>query len=134
MQTPRIFNYELKGLIGEGAFGRVFEAEHVILGRKTALKQLKPIGSEEEQSKRRDLFVREARILAKNDDEHIVRIYDFLAVQDAGYWIAMEFVEGCNTHEWLKSPAWSLSDATEIFSRWLTVWILSIRRVLSTET
>ncbi|HUB05999.1 MAG TPA: protein kinase [Myxococcales bacterium] len=69
-------SYEIMDLIGEGGMGRVFVAKHVALGRRVALKVLKP-----EQAQKRDSVARffsEARAVNQINHEHIVEVIDFV--------------------------------------------------------
>ncbi len=72
----RVGSYELVSLLGEGGMGKVYLARHVRLGRRAAIKILKP-----EQSQQTELverFFMEARAVNRIDHEHIVEIYDFV--------------------------------------------------------
>ena len=67
--------WALEKLLGEGAMGQVFLAEHALLGRQAAIKVLRP-----EQYQREDLiqrFFQEARAVNQINHEHIVEISDF---------------------------------------------------------
>ncbi|MHB8420172.1 MAG: protein kinase domain-containing protein [Myxococcales bacterium] len=69
-------SYEIVELIGEGGMGRVFVARHTALGRRVALKVLKP-----EQASKRDSVARffsEARAVNQINHEHIVEVIDFV--------------------------------------------------------
>ncbi len=73
-------SYQLVKLLGEGSMGRVFLANHALLGRKVAIKILRP-----EQYRNADLiqrFFQEARTVNQINHEHIVEIFDF--VQEVG--------------------------------------------------
>jgi eukaryotic-like serine/threonine-protein kinase len=68
-------SYELLEPLGEGAMGRVFLARHTKLGRKVALKLLKPEHARNKEQLAR--FIQEAQAVNKINHEHIVEIYDF---------------------------------------------------------
>lgn len=82
--------------IGEGGFGVVYAAEHIVLGDKRAIKKLEPIfanDKDEEKALRR--FAREARMLDKLAHPNIVRFFD--AGMAGKYpFIVMEYVDGDN--------------------------------------
>ncbi|HEY3449807.1 MAG TPA: serine/threonine-protein kinase [Myxococcales bacterium] len=88
--------YELLAPLGEGATGRVFMARHRTLGRRVALKVLKP---ELARCKAEvDRFVLEAQAVNKVSNEHIVQIYDCSdeALPGGGrrVYLVMDLLEG----------------------------------------
>jgi HD-like signal output (HDOD) protein len=86
-----IGSYRLVSVLGEGGMGRVYLAEHALIGRKAAIKILSPeIASEAEAVSR---FFTEAR--AVNDIRHpnIVEVTDFGQFGDL-HCIVMEYLEG----------------------------------------
>lgn len=111
-----IGSYEITSKIGEGTFGTVFEGYHRILGRPTALKVLKNIGTKEELDRRLDMFIREARILATLNNDNIIQIYDVF-FSDMGPCIAMEFIEGENLRDYINMFELSFSEIAELFSQ-----------------
>lgn len=66
--------YELVALLGEGGMGRVFEARHVVTGRRVAVKVLKVEASRRTEAQRR--FLREARAIGRVEDPHVVEVLD----------------------------------------------------------
>jgi serine/threonine-protein kinase len=89
-------SYRLVSLLGEGAMGRVWRAEHVRLGRQVAIKVLNP-----EQVARPDVvqrFFREARVVNDIDHEHIVEVTDFVEAPGLAY-LVMELLEGTTIRE-----------------------------------
>lgn len=84
--------YELVRLIGEGGMGSVFEGRHVHIGRKAALKFLRPeVAGDPELAAR---FLREAQAAAAVGSEHIVEIYDVGWLPDEQPYLIMELLEG----------------------------------------
>ena len=84
-------SWRLVSLLGEGAMGRVWRAEHVRLGRASAIKVLNP-----EYVARPDVvqrFFREARVVNDVDHEHIVEVTDFVESPGLAY-LVMELLEG----------------------------------------
>lgn len=68
--------YEIGGVLGEGAMGVVYAATHRALGRHVAVKQLPAtMATNPEMSGR---FDHEARLLAALDHPHIVPVYDYV--------------------------------------------------------
>jgi len=79
--------------VGQGALGTVWEAEQLSLGKRVAVKILRPDLAQDKQLVER--FVREAQAAAKLVHPNIVQAID--AGEDNGtYFFAMEFVEGRN--------------------------------------
>ncbi|MFZ5470072.1 MAG: protein kinase domain-containing protein [Myxococcota bacterium] len=71
-----IGNYELLDVLGQGGMGRVFLARHVRLGRKVALKILKPeLAGDPTQVAR---FFQEGQAVGRINHPHIVEFYDFV--------------------------------------------------------
>lgn len=89
--------WELQEVLGEGSMGQVFLAKHSVLGRKAAIKVLRP-----EQYHREDLiqrFFQEARSINQINHKHIVEISDFGQEFDAqgkplAVYFVMELLQG----------------------------------------
>jgi serine/threonine protein kinase len=88
----RIGPYELVHIIGEGGMGVVYQAIHVLLGKKVALKIL-PLNRTNPGAVRR--FQREWRALGALGHPHIVAAVD-AGECDGFHFLATEFVEGCD--------------------------------------
>jgi serine/threonine protein kinase len=85
-------SYRLVQKLGEGGMGEVFIAEHSMLGRRAAVKVLRP-----EFSHRQDIvarFFNEARAATQISDPGIVQIFDFGQAQDGSAYIVMELLDG----------------------------------------
>jgi len=78
--------------IGRGACSVVYEAEHVDLGRRVALKVLSEGRSRSEEFAAR--FRREARALSKLEHPGLVKVHDFGQADDGRLFCAMELLEG----------------------------------------
>jgi eukaryotic-like serine/threonine-protein kinase len=85
--------YELHAVIGEGAFGRVYEGLDRRLARPVAVKVIKPWWTEDPEWVA--TFEREAQMLARVSDPGIVQIYDVGHAAQGLYYVA-ELVEGEN--------------------------------------
>src|SRR3569623_204431 len=84
--------YRVLRRLGEGGMGEVWLAEHAMLGRRAAIKVLRP-----EQSSRPVMvtrFFNEARAAASISDPGIVQIFDFGHRADGSAYIVMELLEG----------------------------------------
>jgi serine/threonine protein kinase len=85
-------SYKLLECIGRGGMGRVYLAEHVRLGRRVALKLLRP-----EYAVKRDAvarFFQEAKAVNKIRHRNIVEVTDFIELEDGTTFIIMELLEG----------------------------------------
>ncbi len=91
-QGSTIGNYQIRHRIGEGGMGTVFLAEHVLIGRRAAIKVLRPELSKNEDVVRR--FLNEARATTAIDSPGVVQIFDFGTTPDGVVYIIMELLEG----------------------------------------
>ena len=87
--------------LGRGGMGEVWLAEHVALGRREALKILKPHVAKDPQFVSR--FRREARAVNRLRHPNIVGLYDFGQLPDQRFYIAMEYAAGENLFQLLRS-------------------------------
>ncbi|HUQ01419.1 MAG TPA: serine/threonine-protein kinase [Kofleriaceae bacterium] len=88
----RLGPYELLALLGEGGMAQVFLAEHTIMGRMVAIKQLAPSLSRLPDA--HTLFLREARIAASIRHPNIVDVYDFGCDLEGRPYYVMELAAG----------------------------------------
>ena len=90
-EAPTVPGYEIRGVLGAGGMGVVYQAEDVLLKRPVALKVLKPALATSDTCQRR--FLREARAMAALDHDHIVPIYQ--VGQDHGVpFLVMKLLQG----------------------------------------
>jgi Protein kinase domain len=91
---------EILGLLGAGGMGAVYRARQRGLDRLVALKILPPKFSGDPAFAER--FAREARTLARLSHPNIVTVFD-LGQSGPLYYFLMEFVDGVNLRQMLKS-------------------------------
>ena len=84
--------YCIERLIGEGGMGFVFEATHLQLGHRVALKVLNSAVMADREVMER--FLREGRALARLSGEHIARVSDVGTLATGEPYLVMEFLEG----------------------------------------
>ncbi|AKT41424.1 serine/threonine-protein kinase [Chondromyces crocatus] len=84
--------YQLLREVGRGAFSVVYEAEHVDLGRRLALKVMlaEHAGSQEIAAR----FRREARVLSALAHDGLVKVHDFGVATDGRLFCGMDLCEG----------------------------------------
>ncbi len=84
--------FQVQSLMGQGASGTIYRAEHTTLKRRVAIKVLHAELSRDDLAVER--FRREATTVADIDNEHIVEIHDFGRTPDGRLYLAMELLEG----------------------------------------
>ena len=84
--------YRLVKMIGEGGMGSVYQAEHITIGRKLAVKVLAPEYCDSPEVVAR--FLQEARTASMLHHEHIVDITDFGYTKNGLAFLTMEYLEG----------------------------------------
>ncbi len=81
----------IDALIGSGAMGAVYRAQHLTLGVPVALKIIHPLLAEDQSL--RDRFVREAQLMARLTHPNVVRVFD-VGSEGEHHYIVMEYLEG----------------------------------------
>ncbi|MFH8609791.1 tetratricopeptide repeat protein [Streptomyces sp. NPDC018029] len=111
--------YRLLDLIGRGGMGEVWRARDESLGRQVAVKCLKPMGHQHDQSFTRVLrerFRREARVAAALQHRGVTVVHDF-GEYDGVLYLVMELLEGRNLSQLLednKQHPLPVADVVEI--------------------
>jgi eukaryotic-like serine/threonine-protein kinase len=89
----RVSHYRLLYRLGVGGMGEVYAAVDETLGRRVALKAVRPEHRLNADSRTR--FLREARLLSQLDHPNICRVYDYFEEDDRD-WLVLELIEGEN--------------------------------------
>ena len=84
--------YRILRTLGEGGMGRVYLAEHVRMGRLSAVKVMSPALAPTPDAISR--FNREAANASRINHPNVAAIYDFGETEDGTLYLAMEYVEG----------------------------------------
>jgi tetratricopeptide (TPR) repeat protein len=89
--VPRLPGYEILREVGHGGMGVIYEARHLALGRRVAVKVLRAgVAATLDELAR---FGREASSLARLQHPNIVQVHD-VGEYEGQHFLAMEFVEG----------------------------------------
>jgi serine/threonine protein kinase len=89
--------YFVRRLCGEGAMGRVYEGQHIDIGRRVAIKVLH--SSFHTSADLVERFRREARAASKIGHANIVDVTDSGATIDGAFYFVMEYLDGTNLEE-----------------------------------
>jgi len=84
--------YRINALIGEGGMGRVYEAEHIEIGKTVAVKVLHPVYTRTPEVVAR--FKREARAASRIEHANVVNVTDSGTTEDGLFFFVMEFIQG----------------------------------------
>jgi len=89
--------YHIRRLCGEGAMGRVYEGQHIDIGRRVAIKVLHARFHHSADLVER--FRREARAASKIGHPNIVDVTDSGTTPDGAFYFVMEFLDGINLED-----------------------------------
>lgn len=107
--------YRIERVLAAGGMGVVYVAFDPALGRRVALKLLKPellAGERVEEASQR--LAREAQAMARISSPHVVPVYDVGTFQGRPF-LAMELVQGATLREWLRLAPRSFGEILAMF-------------------
>jgi serine/threonine protein kinase len=84
--------YRIQRLLGEGGMARVYEGEHVAIGKRVAIKIVQSLFATDDEIVHR--FEREARSASAVESEHIVHVFDVGNDPELGLFLVMELLNG----------------------------------------
>ncbi|MDP3215988.1 MAG: serine/threonine-protein kinase, partial [Deltaproteobacteria bacterium] len=90
--------YRLLRPLGEGGMGAVYEAVHTDLGKRVAIKILRPEVARQAESRAR--FLREGQAAASIHHPHVAEVFD-VGQERGALYLVMELLEGENLYEHL---------------------------------
>lgn len=102
----QVGSYHLVRLIAEGAIGQVYEVRHIELGRRAALKMLRPENAQNAETAAR--FFTEARAMSMAHHPGLAHVYEYGHMDDGGAYLVMELVEGETLRAYLERKAGKL--------------------------
>ncbi len=111
----KVGRYVIVEPLGQGGMGVVYVADDPGLGRRVALKLLRPELIEEEgDSQGRERLVREAHAMAKLNHPNVVTIYDSGTYGDQVF-LAVELVRGTTVKAWLSNRTRPWREILDVF-------------------
>jgi WD40 repeat protein len=100
MPGEMVGEYQVESRLGEGGMGDVFQGLHPVIGKRVAIKVLKPaFGGSEEMVQR---FISEAASVNKICHPNIVDVFAFGQLDDGRHYFVMEFLDGESFEAWLQ--------------------------------
>ncbi|MHC4941356.1 MAG: serine/threonine-protein kinase, partial [Planctomycetota bacterium] len=102
--------YRLEAKLGEGGMGVVYEAEDSRLGRRVAIKTVRPASTDATSRQR---LLREARMAAGVNHPHICQVLE-VGEHEGELFIAMELLEGKSLRERLRRGPLPLKEALPV--------------------
>ncbi|MGE3618723.1 MAG: serine/threonine-protein kinase [Gemmatimonadales bacterium] len=104
--------YRIERKLGEGGMGEVYLAEHVLMGRPSAVKVMSPSLTRDPEAVGR--FNREATNASRISHPNVCAIYDFGLTTDGVLYLAMEYLEGRTLSQALAAGPLPLPVAADI--------------------
>ena len=104
--------YEVQAQIGEGAMGTVYSGIHPLIGKKVAIKVLKPELCANQGSI--DRFVHEAQAVNKIGHPNIVDVFSLGELEDGRAYFVMEWLRGEDLKTRLARGPITVTDACDI--------------------
>ncbi|MEI7892534.1 MAG: serine/threonine-protein kinase [Myxococcales bacterium] len=104
--------YRIERPLGEGGVGTVYEATHIHLHKRVAVKVLRPEMAEQGHIVAR--FEREAIAASRVEHPNIAAATDFGRLDDGSFFLVLEFVDGTNLRDALAGAAFPFRRALHV--------------------
>ncbi len=96
----KVGEYEITSIVGSGGMGSVYGGVHPLIGKRVAIKILKPSLSENKDMMGR--FLAEAKAVNAIHHPNIVDIFSFGEMEEGAQYFVMEYLEGKTLTTYLK--------------------------------
>ena len=100
MPPAQIGRYRVEEQLGEGGVGMVFAAHDPELGRRVAVKLLRPDRLGSDPARAGEKLREEAQAMARLSHPNVATVFD-VGEHEGGVYIAMELVDGRSLRDWL---------------------------------
>ncbi|MBL8955281.1 MAG: serine/threonine protein kinase [Myxococcaceae bacterium] len=108
----RVGPYELRGELGRGGMGVVYEGYDPVIGKRVAVKVLRPDNTRPNAA---DELLAEAKLVNAVEHRGVVQLFAGGKTDDGGAWLAMEYLSGVTLDAHLdRHQAVPLQDALQI--------------------
>jgi serine/threonine-protein kinase len=104
--------YKLEGLLGTGGMGAVYEALHLGVQKRFAIKVLRPEAFADEASRSR--FTKEAQAAAKIEHPNVVAVFDVGETEDSAPFMVMEILRGRSLFDALDGGPFEVTRAVDV--------------------
>jgi len=111
-RQQQIGRYRVERILGRGAFGLVYLAHDDQLQRPVAIKV--PHARLVSEPRDAEMYLAEARTVARLDHPHIVPVYDTGSSEQFPCYVVTKYVEGVDLATWLKENQWGHAQAAEL--------------------
>jgi serine/threonine-protein kinase len=112
--TKAVGRYLVERELGSGGMGLVYSGYDPELGRKVAIKLMRPESGGGDPSQGKARLLREAQALAQLTHPNVIAIHD-VGTFGEQVFIAMEYVEGCTLADWLSAEKRTWPEIVSIF-------------------
>jgi len=111
----RAGEYVVERFLGAGAMGEVYAGKHPEIGKRVAIKVLKPsLAASAEAAER---FKREARVVNQIDHPNVIDVFAFGRLDDDRLYLVMDLVEGETLRAAVANGAMDIATALDILEQ-----------------